>query len=155
MPKNNRIDLSFRDVELTEIHVDGSDDRVILLDTADMGVLTRFREAIPQMDEIDATFRRLAADKEAAGAEDPAKLAEMADALHDAETKLAGIINGIFNADVCGPACGGVSLYTPAGGYLLYETIIYKLAGLYGDEMQRQAELRRQRIAKHTGKYTK
>lgn len=152
---SNRIDLSFRNAELTEIHVDGSDDRVILLDTADMGVLTRFRAAIPQMDEIDDTFRRLAAERAESEIDDPERLAAMADTLHDAEVRLAAIIDGIFNADVCGPASGGVSLYTPADGYLLYELIIYKLAGLYGDEMQRQAEMRRNRIAKHTNKYAK
>lgn len=152
---NKCIEMSFRERELTEIHVDGSAERVIVLDTADMGVLTRFREAAPQMDEIDAAFRRLAAERAGDDADSPDKLAEMADALHTAEVRLAAIIDGIFNAEVCAPACGGVSLFTPSGGYLLYETIIYKLAGLYGDEMQRQAEMRRQRIAKHTGKYAK
>lgn len=152
---NNRIDITFREAELTEIHVDGSEDRVMLLDTADMGVLTRFREAIPQMDEIDATFRSLAAERDEKGMDDPEMLAALSDALRAAELRLAAIIDGIFGADVCGPACGGASLYTPTGGYLLYELIISKLAALYGDEMQRQAELRRQRIARHTQKYAR
>lgn len=152
---NNVVNLSFRDKKLTEIHVDNDPERVILLDVGDVGVVTRFNEAVSKMDAVDAKFRAVRDAREGADDDSMDNIQRYAEVIAEAEKDMAEIIDGIFGAKVCETAAGGASLFTPCDGAFLYENIITVLSGLYGDELQKQAELRKQRISKHTAKYHK
>lgn len=139
--------ISFRTKPLTEIHVDGDPARVIRLDLADTGVLTRLKAAEPQLHAIGERFASVKGETNAETGE------AVAAAMLEAEPQLAAIIDGIFNAKVCAPACGGSSLFTLDDGMYLFERIIAVLGGLYSEQMGKEANQHRERMAKHTAKY--
>lgn len=138
--------VSFRSHPLTEIHVDNDPTRVIRLDLSDSGVFTRLRAAQPRLDAIGARF--------AVMKENGTHAADVyADAMIEVEQQLKDIIDEIFNANVCGPACGGASLFTLDDGLYLFERIIDVLGGLYAEQMVAEQKAHEKRIKKHTAKY--
>jgi hypothetical protein len=139
--------VSFRSQPLTEIHVDNDPTRVIRLDLSDSGVFTRLRAAQPRLDAIGAKFADLKK-------EDGTHAADVyADAMIEAEPQLRAVIDEIFNASVCEPACGGASLFTLDGGMYLFERIIDVLGGLYAEQMVEEQKAHEKRMKKHTAKY--
>lgn len=138
--------ISFRSHPLTEIHVDNDPNRVIKLDLSDNGVFTRLRAAQPRLEALGAAF----AERNSAGT----FVADAyADAIIEVESQLKAIIDEVFNANVCGPACGGASLFTLDDGMYLFERIIDVLGDLYAEQMKVEQEAHKKRIAKHTAKY--
>lgn len=138
--------VSFRSRPLTEIHVDNDPTRVIRLDLSDSGVFTRLRAAQPRLDAIGARF--------AVMKENGTHTADdYADAVIEVEQQLKNIIDEIFNANVCEPACGGASLFTLDDGLYLFERIIDVLGGLYAEQMVAEQKAHEKRIKKHTAKY--
>lgn len=146
--------ISIRSNPLDEIMIDGDENRIIKLDLADIGVFSRFEKAIPEMDKIEQHFREL---NEASG-DDLKQMQDFAKALTAAEKELSTVIDGIFNSPVCDICANGASLFSLDAGAFLYERIVEAVGSLYGDRLKGQVEeraKRRERLAKHTAKYTK
>ena len=143
--------ISIRSNPLDEIMIDGDESRIIRLDLADIGVFARFDAAIPELDKIEQRFRELSN----AEGDELQQMQGYAKALAAAETELAAIIDGIFNAEVCKTCAGGASLFALDNGSFLYERIVEAVGGLYGDRLKGQVAERRKRLAKHTAKYGK
>jgi hypothetical protein len=146
MTKTMSKSVSFRSKPLTEIHVDDDPSRVIRLDLSYSGVFTRLRAAQPRLDAIGAKFAELKnADTRTADV--------YADAILEVEPQLKEIIDEVFNANVCEPACGGASLFALDDGMYLFERIIDVLGGLYAEQMAEEQEAHKKRIEKHIAKY--
>lgn len=154
----NIINLDLSETARTKIWVNGDPNKVLELNLSDMNIMTRAKDAIGKLEELQAEANHLASvevpdsfDTD----EDKEKLDEVIETFRSIDTKMRDIVNGIFDFDVCSVCCDGGSMYDPFNGQYRYEYIIDKIMALYGDTWEKETKKSREQMAKHTAKYTK
>lgn len=155
----NIIDISI-DNPKQQIRLNGDDSKIIELDLSDSAILVRFDEGVNAIQKLLATrdeLRQNIADfKDSENEEESLnRFNILAKSFADTEREMRDIINTIFDYDVCTPFAGKTSVFSIKNGVVLYETIIDKLANLYGTALKEESDKLKARLSKHTSKYIK
>lgn len=132
--------------------IDGDENRVIYLDTADVGIVKRFNDSISQINELEKKWEKLtdmSTDNEGDYVDFTTLFAEV-------ERDIRDIIDRIFDSPVSDTILGNSSAFSPVGGNYKFEQIINTLIGLYEADIKNEADkINKAHISKHTAKYTK
>lgn len=149
--------------------VEGDLTRIIRIDTQDLNVINRLRNAIDKMESVETKFNELAAKsneidqkRNADGEFDvsidelTADTTEFSDKFMALEIEMRNLVDGIFNSPgTCDVILEDSSIFSPVNGKLKYEQIIDTLIGLYETNLTAEvAKINREKIKAKTAKYT-
>lgn len=135
-----------------KFRIDNDSSRILELDTSDLSVLTRLQEYYPKLKELEKEVATLSEDL---GSDDEEVITKMGKGLARVDKKMREYIDTIFDANVSETCAPSGSMYDPINGQLRYEHIISLISGLYEDTLSQETKKLKDRISKHTQKYTK
>ena len=158
-PQNDIVDLSLDIIRKKRFRVDGDNNRILELNTSDLNILTRLKEAYPKLVNLaDNAFRKLPdVDNKA---EDYDFMTDEAtttviDTLKKADTEMRELIDYIFDSNVSEICAPSGSMYDPINGAFRFEHIIGILSPLYESEVSGEMRKIATRVKKHTDKYVR
>lgn len=141
---------------------DGNEDRILALNTSDVGVVNRLSDGYNKLIELDKAvveFSTIIKDVNISEDDTDDKVQESlqsaSDSLKKIDNQMRDIIDTIFDTNVCEVCCPYGSMYDPIDGRLRYEHIIDTLMNLYSESLSNEMAKTTQRIKSHTAKYTK
>ena len=147
---NDVIDIKLA-IEKKKIRIDGDDNRIIELDTADLTILERLQKVYPRLNELGIKGFDI---DDSAEDSTPESIGKLTDALKAIDKEMREIIDFIFDAkiaDICVPTG---ALYNMHNGEFQFERILDALFGLYADDIQKEFGKMSDRMKAHTSKYT-
>lgn len=156
--KAKALNLDLSETARTKIWVNGDCTKVLELNLTDLGIMGRAKDAMKELDELQAEANALVSAEvpdNLETEEDNKKFDEVIETFRNIDNKMRKIVNGIFDFDVCDICCDGGSMYDPIGGQYRYEYIIDRIMALYGDSWEKETKLSKDRMKSHTAKYTK
>lgn len=141
-----------------KITINGDENSFIELNTNDLGIISRFGSAIPELTKLSEEFMLIGEDADSEEGEDTEeavleKVARVANKFDEVNRKATELVNGIFDYDVCTPILKGSSVFTLTNGEFAFETIITSLLPLYGDSIQKETKKLETKMKKYTNKY--
>lgn len=145
---NNVIDLSLSIKK--KIRIDNDDNRIIELNTSDMGIVERINGLADKMVELSKKFVDVKYDDDL---EERINGDALAEEIKTIDSEMRKIIDDLFQSpisDVCVP---DGTMFDMFNGEFMYEIIISKLLTLYADNIHAETEKTLSRIHKHTDKY--
>ena len=153
------INLTTPTEEKKRFRLNGDNTKVLELNINDMGIVGRLSGVYKNLKKLDAKVNAINLDlAEDATDEDVDNFVDtVAEQLSDLDDEMREQIDTLFNSNVSeivapkGTAC----MYDPVGGMFRYEHIIETLSNLYANNLSQEFEKMRQRVDKHTSKYTK
>jgi hypothetical protein len=150
--KNNKgiIDISLAS-EKQQIRIDGDDNRIIEIDTADITVLKRLQDIYPRLNDLGIKGFEINDDSDTLTEE---ALNAVTTALDAIDKEMRELIDYIFDSkisDICVP---NGAMYNMKNGEFMFERILDALFKLYADEIQKEFGLMSDRMKQRTGKYT-
>ena len=155
---SNAINLDLSETARTKVWVNGDCTKVLELNLTDLNIVTRAKDAKDKLDELQAEAIELASvevPNSIESEEDEKKVDEAIEKFRAIDKKMRALVDGIFDFGVCEICCDGGSMYDPINGQYRYDYIIDKIMKLYGDQWEKEKNLREKNIQKHTAKYTK
>ena len=151
-------DISLSVVRKKRFRIDGDDSRIIELNTSDLNILARLKEAYPKLVALaEEAFKNLpevdgtAEDYNFATDEATATLVTT---LTEADKKMRELIDYIFDSNVSELCAPSGSMYDPINGAFRFEHIISTLSALYEADISSEMGTIARRVKKHTDKYT-
>lgn len=133
--------------------IDGDENKLIELDTSDVGVITRLNDSIAKIKELEKKQEKLT---ELSKQEDDIAAFDFTRLFAEVESDMRGIIDHIFDSPVADTILGTSSVFSPVNGKYKFEQIIDVLLGLYEADIKKEtAKINRAHIGKHTDKYVK
>lgn len=151
-------DISLSVVRKKRFRIDGDDSRIIELNTSDLNILARLKEAYPKLVTLaEKAFKNLpevdgtAEDYNFATDEATATLVTT---LTEADKKMRELIDYIFDSNVSELCAPSGSMYDPINGAFRFEHIISTLSALYEADISSEMGTIARRVKKHTDKYT-
>lgn len=151
-------DISLSIVRKKRFRIDGDDSRIIELNTSDLNILARLKEAYPKLVALaEGAFKNLpevdgtAEDYNFATDEATATLVTT---LTEADKKMRELIDYIFDSNVSELCAPSGSMYDPINGAFRFEHIINTLSALYEADISSEMGTIARRVKKHTDKYT-
>lgn len=151
-------DISLSVVRKKRFRIDGDDSRIIELNTSDLNILARLKEAYPKLVALaEGAFKNLpevdgtAEDYNFATDEATATLVTT---LTEADKKMRELIDYIFDSNVSELCAPSGSMYDPINGAFRFEHIISTLSALYEADISSEMGTIARRVKKHTDKYT-
>lgn len=158
-PQNDIIDVNLSAIRKKRFRIDGDDNRILELNTSDLNMLARLKEAYPRLMELtDKTFTKLPEPKSSA---DDYNFLEDADTtaviqtLTEADKEMRDLMDYIFDSNVSEICAPDGSMFDPIGGTLRFEHIISALSPLYESDIETEMKNISNRVKKHTDKYRK
>ena len=158
---NPAINISVRGSSRKRFAIDGDPDRVIELNTTDLGIIKRLREALPKLQELERKISQIDAsgliEESGFNGEKTKEFTEQVESMHN---EMKTLINGVFDEDV-------IDKCMPRGGTLLdpvtdgettevrYMVIINDLSSAYEEDLSAEMNKVANKRNQHTGKYTK
>ena len=146
MEENKIIDLSLGQVEKKRIRIDGDDNRILLIDTSDLSVTSRLKQAEERMESLVLRAAEKLADSDGS-------IDTSADVLKEADEEMRACIDYIFNADVSSVCAPEGTMFDPFNGKFRFEIIIESLAELYGSQLSIEYRKMSTRVKSKTSKY--
>lgn len=150
--QSNVVDINIGIIPKKKFRINGDDNRILELNTSDMNIIARLKEAYPKLNALAAKFEVL--DYEDTGDEeaDTIKLATEWKAIDD---EMRDFVDYIFQANVSEVCAVEGSMYDPYNGKFRFEWIIDTLSELYEKDLSKEFKKVTQRVQKHTHKYVK
>lgn len=140
------IDIDIREKE--RFTINGDENKVIELNTADMSIISRYSVAIPKLNALADRMDNLAVegdsdeDIEAFGKE-----------FEDINNGVREVINEIFDYDICSVCAKDGSMFDLSNGEYRFIVIIDTLFSLYDKTITEESKKLQKRIKSHTAKY--
>lgn len=141
------------DLSLSEkkrIRIDGDDNRVIELNTSDMGIIERIDNLADKMSELSTEYIDTKFDD---NLDEKEETKEIISRIKGIDTKMREIIDNLFQSkisDICVP---NGTMFDMFNGQFMYEILIDRLLTLYADTIQDETQKVITRMRKHTDKY--
>ena len=152
------VDISLDVIRKKRFRIDGDDSRILELNTSDLNILARLKEAYPKLVSLaDDAFKNLPDVDQKAEDYDfmtDEATAAVIDALKEADTNMRGLVDYIFDSNVSEICAPSGSMYDPIGGKFRFEHIVDTLAALYEADVSTEMSRVTTRVRKHTDKYT-
>ena len=155
----NVIDISLDVIRKKRFRIDNDDNRILELNTSDLNILSRLKEAYPKLTELATNAFKDLPDVNGS-AEDydfmtDAATAEVINTLKDADKRMRELMDYIFNSNVSEVCAPDGSMYDPINGKFRFEHIIDTLTELYETGVSTEMTNLSNRVRKHTDKYSK
>lgn len=147
------VDLNLAPIRKRKIRIDGDQNRILELDTTDIGVAMRLSEFYPKLEELQKQFNELEVKYDEEGNMTDESFDDMGKAIKEIDTKMRQYMDEIFNGNVSEMCAPSGNMFDPINGSFRFEYIIDALSKLYEDEIARNLEERKENISKHTAKY--
>lgn len=148
------VDVDLSVIKKKKFRINGDNTKILELNVSDMGILSRLDEAYPKLMDLQDKVAELAEMNDADG-EDRELLATTASKLNEIDGEMRKILDFIFDSNVS-EVCGSEgSMYDPIDGTFRYEHIISTLTKLYENNLNTEFKKMKDRVNKHTAKYTK
>lgn len=140
------IDLAIRSKE--KFTINGNENDVIELNTADVGITARYAKVIPRINQFIEDVDNLDLDLDT----DPTgeKFSSEWDRIND---EIKDVINFVYDYDVCSVCAKSGSMFDLMGGQFRFEVIMETLFNLYDTTITDETKKLSKRIQKHTDKY--
>lgn len=151
-------DINLSVIRKKRFRVDGDDSRILELNTSDLNILARLKDAYPKLIAIaDNAFKDLPQvdTSEEVDFINSAETAELIDSLKKADSEMRELVDYIFDSNVSEVCAPSGSMYDPINGQFRFEHIINVLAALYETDVEKEMGAIAARVKKHTGKYSK
>lgn len=151
--ENDIQDIDLSVIKRQKFRINGDNSKIIELNTSDMGIATRLKEAYPRLNSlVDSISERFndVPDDEAT----EKQLKAIGEAIEDIDKKMRDEIDYIFNSPVSVVFDEG-SMWDPIDGMFRYEHIIDKLAKLYENNLDKEFANIKRRVETTAGKYVK
>lgn len=145
MAKNNVIDLNLGGSNIKRIRIDGSDDNILVLDTADFNFYNRLKE------REGVLFHNYGEDF--SGVDETDTDAVMA-ILSEADDKIREALDYVFLTNVSDICIGKRSCFDVLDDGIRYLVILNNLIDIMSAGTEEEAKKMKTKIAKHTEKYT-
>lgn len=148
---DNIVDINLNVTQKQQIRIDGDDNRIIELDTADLTILNRLREVYPRLNELGMKgFEINDADDDTL----IETVDNMLSVLKEIDGEMRSIINYIFDANIADICLPIGAMYNMRNGEFVFERILDALFGLYSENIQAEFGKMSDRMKQHTTKYT-
>lgn len=141
-------DLSF--VPKKRIRIDGDDNRVIELNTSDMGIIERIDKLANKMDELSKQYIDKKFDD---NLDERAETEELISGIKGLDSQMRVIIDDLFQSPISDVCVQNGTMFDMVNGQFTYEIVIEKLLTLYSDNIEKETKNTLDRIRKHTNKY--
>ena len=151
--QNDIVDINLSAIRKKRFRIDGDDNRILELNTSDLGVLSRIKEAYPKLQELNerAIQDWPKGDKDHVGEEDYEAVVNV---LKGIDTEMRQLIDYIFNSNVSEVCAPDGTMYDPIDGQFRFEHIINCLVALYENNIDLEVKQISNRVRKYTDKYT-
>ena len=157
--KNDVIDISLSGIQKKRFRIDGDNDRILELNTSDLNLLSRLKDAYPKLVSLaEDAFKKWPEEKETTEDTDfmtDENITATIDILKDVDAEMRKLLDYIFDSNVSEVCAPSGSMYDPLNGKLRYEHIIECLTGLYEKDISAEMNKIAKRVNKHTDKYQK
>ena len=141
-------DLSF--VPKKRIRIDGDDNRVIELNTSDIGIIERIDKLANKMDELSKQYIDKKFDD---NLDERAETEELISGIKGLDSQMRVIIDDLFQSPISDVCVQNGTMFDMVNGQFTYEIVIEKLLTLYSDNIEKETKNTLDRIRKHTNKY--
>lgn len=151
--QNDIVDINLSAIRKKRFRIDGDDNRILELNTSDLGVLSRIKEAYPKLQELNerAIQDWPNSDADHVGEEDYEAVVNV---LKGIDTEMRQLIDYIFNSNVSEVCAPDGTMYDPIDGQFRFEHIINCLVALYENNIDLEVKQISNRVKKYTDKYT-
>ncbi|MBO6272807.1 hypothetical protein J6O48_08525 [bacterium] len=152
-------DISLDVIRKKRFRIDGDDNRILELNTSDLNILARLKEAYPRLVNLaDNAFKDLPKIEDTTEQTDfinSVETTELIESLKKADSEMRDLMDYIFDSNVSEICAPSGSMYDPISGQFRFEYIINVLAGLYETDIESELTSIAKRVQKHTNKYSK
>ena len=145
------IDIDLSAIRKKRFRIDGDDNRIVELNTSDLNILPRLREAYPKLQELNKQIASMAPDLTS----DDEAFNTTVDVLINVDKSMRELVDYIFDSNVSEVCAPSGSMYDPIGGQCRFEHIIACLTNLYETDLTAELDKLAKRTAKYTTKYTR
>ena len=151
-PENQMFDgdIDLSSTRKKRFRVNGNNNLVLELDTADLNTIVRLKDNYPKLLKMANKVMSLEEKKEESPEEE---INRLADTIKSIDDDMRQAVDNIFDSNVSEVCAANGSMYDLFNGKFRFEHIIEKLATLYGNNMTNELKAVKQRIQKHTKKY--
>ncbi len=147
------IDIDLSIIKKKRFRINGDNSKILELNVSDMGIVSRMNEVYPKLMKLQDKVANLADISE--GEDDREVLATTASKLDEIDGEMRELLDFMFQSNVS-EICGSEgSMYDPIDGVFRYDHIITALVKLYETNLNDEFAKMKQRLSKHTAKYTK
>lgn len=143
----NIVDITLDIGKKEQFRINGDDNRIIELDTSDLGVLNRLRETYPKLQELGIKGFEVDDDTDET-------MNNVLDALDAINNQMIEIMDYVFDSKVAKICADGKPLYNMVAGKFIFEIILDVLFNLYSEHVRSEFDLMSERMKSHTNKYT-
>lgn len=143
------IDIALPAMQKKRFRIDGDNNRILELNTSDLGILGRLESATPRLVELKS---KALGNVDADSLSDTEKLTK---SLQIVDDEIRAVLDEVFDAPVSKMCAPFGTMCDPINGEFRFEIIIKQLSKLYEDNIKKELDLMSRKISKHTKKYTK
>lgn len=142
---NIDVDLDLSALRKKRIRIDGDDNKIIEINTSDMGVMGRLQNSYDRL-------MQLATDYTKEEIEDDSK-DDTIEALAKIDAEMKEIVDYVFDANISEICVQDGTMADPFNGKFRFEHIIEKFLELYDANFTKEFKKMSANVQKHTGKY--
>ena len=148
------IDVNLNDeIPKKRFRIDGDNDKILELDTSDLGIGERLKKIYPKLAKLVADAINVNYDTDNDMPE--TDINKVADTLSNIDMEMRKLLDELFDANVSEVCYVDKHMYSPYNGKFLYEILIEKLSKLYENNLTEEFNKMEDRMKKHTQKYVK
>lgn len=150
------VDIDLSVIKKKKFRINGDNSKILELNTSDMGIVTRLKEAYPRLNDLmDSVADKFNSIPDDGDEFDEEQLTAISNAVSEIDMQMRTEIDFIFNSNVS-EICGSEgSMWDPIEGSFRYEHIIDKLAKLYENNLDKEYASMKRRVESKAGKYVK
>ena len=142
-------EVSFESTRKKIFRIDGDDNRVLSLNTSDLGIVSRLRDAYPKMSELTSKYAERKLDE----VDDEESINQFADILQEMDLDMRGLVDYIFDSDVSKVCVPDGTMFDMFNGQFRYEIIIEEISKLYESNLSMEYRKMKARVDAKANKY--
>lgn len=153
--QNDVQDINLSVLQKKKFRIDGDDNRILELDVSDMNIVVRLRNAYPKLEELTKKISEMDSD-DSANDEDALdeSIKKLGNSVEEIDNATRDLLDYIFDSNVSEICAPSGSMYDMINGEFRYEHILNVLTNLYEQNIDKEYKKMKNRIKKHTDKYT-
>ena len=150
------VDITISSIKKQRFRINGDNNKILELNTSDMGIVTRLSELYPKLQELADKAGIIGNDEYDADDADGYKkqLDKLGGQLKEIDNGMREYIDELFQSNVSEICAPFGNMYDIVNGQFRYDNIIDTIAGLYEANIEKETKALKDRLAKKTAKYT-
>ena len=151
---NDIIDIDLSVTKKKRFRIDGDNNRILLLNTSDFGVISRLKEMYPKLTNMAVDAQDEELDFGSEDDDDFTRIDKAGAAISAVDKKMRDGIDYIFDSNVSEVCAPDGTMYDMFNGRFRFEYVIEKIVELYTKQVKKEYNAMSNRLKKHTSKYT-